>query len=87
MPTSWATPNREPLKLGGNQAAYIGGYAAFAGAMGALAGQKSDRPTGRVTLDLLSACFWVNWKALAAGAMGMPMSRQGANAEWPIIPL
>ncbi len=79
-------PNREPLKLGGNQAAYIGGYAAFAGAMGALAGQQAGHPTGRVTLDLFSANCWVNWKALAAGAMGMAMTREGTNAEWPILP-
>ena len=79
-------PTREPLKLGGNQAAYIGGYAAFAGAMGALAGHHSGNGTGRVTLDLLSANFWVNWKCLAAGAMDIPMSRQGTNAEWPVIP-
>lgn len=78
-------PTREPLKLGGNQAAYIGGYAAFAGAMGALAGQQSGRPTGRVTLDLFSANCWVNWKALAAGAMGMAMTREGKDAEWPIL--
>ncbi len=79
-------PDREPLKLGGNQAAYIGGYAAFAGAMGALAGQQAGRPTGRVTLDLFGANCWVNWKALAAGAMGMSISREGKNAEWPVIP-
>ena len=79
-------PTREPLKLGGNQAACIGGYAAFAGVMGALAGHQSGNATGRVTLDLLSASFWVNWKCLAAGAMDIPMSRQGKDAEWPIIP-
>lgn len=79
-------PDREPLKLGGNQAACIGGYAAFAGAMGALAGQAAKKPTGRVTLDLFSANCWVNWKALAAGAMGMSMTREGKNAEWPVLP-
>ena len=79
-------PAREPLKLGGNQAAYVGGYAAFAGAMGALAGHQSGNATGRVTLDLLSANFWVNWKSLAAGAADMPISREGKNAEWPVIP-
>ncbi len=79
-------PDREPLKLGGNQAAYIGGYAAFSGAMGALAGQQSGHPTGRVTLDLFSANCWVNWKAVAGGAMGIHMTREGKKAEWPILP-
>lgn len=75
-------PDREPLRLGGHQAAYAGGLSAFTGLMGALC---TDTPEV-VQVSLLETAVWLNWKNIASAAVGgNAPSRAGRASDWPII--
>lgn len=75
-------PDREPLRLGGHQAAYAGGLSAFTGLMGALC---TDGPEV-VQVSLLETAVWLNWKNIASAAVGGDVpSRAGRHADWPIV--
>lgn len=77
-------PEREPLRLGGHQAAYAAGLAAFTAMMAGLT-KNADEPRD-YCVSLLDVMIWLNWKA-PAGALflGRPPSREGAQAEWRTI--
>lgn len=79
-------PEREPLKLGGHQASYTAGYAIFS-AIVTLALQKTRfGTTAQAEVDVYSTCAWVNWKAVAFGALNHEIKREGKQAEWPVFP-
>jgi crotonobetainyl-CoA:carnitine CoA-transferase CaiB-like acyl-CoA transferase len=82
-------PARAPLRLGGHQAAYAAGLAAFTGLAAAL-----GRPRARdgraapetVHVSLLETAIWLNWKSVATAATGGTVPRRlGPAADWPVI--
>lgn len=79
-------PAREPLRLGGHQAAYAAGMSAFT-AMGALlTGQEAGLPARYAKISLIETLLWVNWKTVSATqAMGRSPTRKGARAEFPVF--
>ena len=79
-------PNREPLVPAANFGAHTIGYAAF-GAISALS--ATMKRFGRIesaVVDGETTLSWVNWKAAVAGELGQTLSRQGDDAEWPVLP-
>jgi crotonobetainyl-CoA:carnitine CoA-transferase CaiB-like acyl-CoA transferase len=83
-------PNREPLRLGGHQAAYSAGLAAFSGLAAALcqpAVQTSGAPEREIVeVSLLETAIWLNWKTIATVATGGRVpKRSGQAGDWPII--
>jgi crotonobetainyl-CoA:carnitine CoA-transferase CaiB-like acyl-CoA transferase len=79
-------PARAPVALGGHQAAFTTGYAAFTAAMALLAGRELQGVSEQATVDALSSLAWINWKAGASAAMGTPTTREGEASEWPVLP-
>lgn len=80
-------PEREPLMLGGHQASFPTGYAAFTGLMAALASHQLQGKGDFVTLDVLSVLTWINWKAVAGAKFGLQITtREGSLGEWPVVP-
>ena len=79
-------PDRQPLKLGGYQAAYTTGYAIYAALVSLILKTKRFGGAHTAKVDALSALTWANWKALAFGALGKEMIRQGRDAEWLVFP-
>ena len=79
-------PDREPLKLGGHQASYIAGYAIYGALVSLVLHKKRFGNYGQAEVDVFSACTWVNWKAVAFGALGQEIKREGKQAEWPVFP-
>ncbi|MCY4322929.1 MAG: CoA transferase [Gammaproteobacteria bacterium] len=70
-----------------------GDYAAGTVALAVLAAITSlvalRRRGGRADIAHIharSVLSWVNWKAAVAGDLGRDLRREGARAEWPIIP-
>jgi crotonobetainyl-CoA:carnitine CoA-transferase CaiB-like acyl-CoA transferase len=79
-------PERAPLRLGGHQAAYAAGLAAFTALMTGLAGRASDAPPATFDVSLLEVVLWVNWKAPAGAMMlGGAPHRRGSDAEWQTV--
>jgi crotonobetainyl-CoA:carnitine CoA-transferase CaiB-like acyl-CoA transferase len=81
-------PEREPLRLGGHQAAYAAGLAAFSGLAAALCLPATRGPRAQeiVEVSLLETSVWLNWKALATAATGGRVpKRSGQAGDWPII--
>ena len=70
-------PGREPLMLGGRQASFSSGYAAFTGLMAALASHRWQGRGDLITLDMLSVMTWVNWKAVAGSKFGLSLTPGG----------
>jgi crotonobetainyl-CoA:carnitine CoA-transferase CaiB-like acyl-CoA transferase len=79
-------PRREPLMLGGHQAGFSAGYAAFTGLAAALASHRFRGQGDLVRLDVLSVMTWLNWKAVAGAKYGQCLKREGPMAEWPVLP-
>lgn len=79
-------PDREPLKLGGHQASYIAGYAIYGALVSSVLHKKRFGNYGQAEVDVFSACTWVNWKAVAFGALQQEIKREGKQAEWPVFP-
>ncbi|HUN52382.1 MAG TPA: CoA transferase, partial [Candidatus Sulfotelmatobacter sp.] len=79
-------PRGSPVALGGHQAAFTTGYAAFAAATALLAGKVLQGVGEQAEVDALSSLCWVNWKAGASAAMGSRTTREGETAEWPVLP-
>jgi crotonobetainyl-CoA:carnitine CoA-transferase CaiB-like acyl-CoA transferase len=80
-------PEREPLRLGGHQAAYSAGLSAFTGLLAALCLARAGAGAPRtVHVNLLDTLLWINWKSVIAGqvAANSP-SRQGRAAEWQVL--
>lgn len=79
-------PAREPLRLGGHQAAYAAGMSAFTAMMALLSGREAGRAADVAKVSLIETMVWVNWKAVsAAQAQGRAPSRRGAKAEFQVL--
>lgn len=79
-------PAREPLRLGGHQAAYAAGMSAFTAMMALLSGREVGRAADVAKVSLIETMVWVNWKAVsAAQAQGRAPSRRGAKAEFQVL--
>ena len=78
-------PDGAPLvprgEWGSATAAYAVGAALAAAQALALRGD-----TDVATVDCVDALRWVNWKAPAMAWAGAPITREGSNAEWPVLP-
>ena len=80
-------PDAAPVPLGGHQASYVAGLAAFSGLMGALSMCDHGAAGETVTISALEANIWSNWKSFAERLyMGRSPTRQGAQAEWQTFP-
>jgi len=80
-------PARAPLRLGGHQAAYSAGLAAYAGLMAGLMTRKRHGTGETVDISLLDVALWVNWKSPAGALLlGRAPTRQGPEAEWQVLP-
>lgn len=80
-------PDAAPVPLGGHQASYVAGLAAFSGLMGALSMCDQGAAREAVTVSALEANIWSNWKSFAERLyMGKSPTRQGAMAEWQAFP-
>ncbi len=80
-------PARAPLRLGGHQAAYSAGLAAYAGLMAGLMTRKRHGAGETVNISLLDVALWVNWKSPAGALLlGRAPTRQGPEAEWQVLP-
>jgi len=78
-------PERQPLRLGGHQAAYAAGLSAFTGLTAALCGATRAAPE-MVRVSLLETAVWLNWKNVAAVATGGEApTRTGRAADWPVL--
>ncbi len=80
-------PDHEPLKIGGHQVVSAGGYAAFSALVALCLKKARLSVTDRAEVNLLGVMTWVNWKAVALGALGKELKREGAQAEWPVFRL
>jgi crotonobetainyl-CoA:carnitine CoA-transferase CaiB-like acyl-CoA transferase len=80
-------PARKPLKLGGHQASYAAGLAAFSGLAAALAARDAGQRAPHVRVSLAEVMQWVNWKAASgAAASGTAPGREGKASEFQIVP-
>jgi crotonobetainyl-CoA:carnitine CoA-transferase CaiB-like acyl-CoA transferase len=80
-------PDAAPVPLGGHQASYVAGLAAFSGLMGALSMIDQGAKSETVTVSALEANIWSNWKSFAERLyMGRSPTREGINAEWQAFP-
>jgi crotonobetainyl-CoA:carnitine CoA-transferase CaiB-like acyl-CoA transferase len=77
-------PDREPLKLGGQQEAFSLGLSVYSGLAAALAAKDQSQRT--IHASLLETIIWLNWKALPLDAHtdALP-SRAGREGEWQIL--
>ena len=78
-------PDGQPLAMGGHQTAYAMGYAIFCAAMAAIAKLTIQGETDRARVTAVDALAWINWKGIAAGALGFPVVRGGRGAEAPVL--
>ncbi len=80
-------PAEAPVPLGGHQASYVAGLAAFSGLAAALASRARGAERESVTVSALEACLWSNWKSFAERLyLGRTPTRQGSLSEWQAIP-
>jgi crotonobetainyl-CoA:carnitine CoA-transferase CaiB-like acyl-CoA transferase len=75
-------PAREPLKLGGHQAAYSAGTSAATAMLAALCtGEKV-----KTIVSMLDTMVWINWKSpVGSQITGSAPSRQGSESEWQVV--
>ena len=78
-------PGEPPLSMGGHQTAYATGYAAFCACMASMAQNVFQKTQDVVRVNALDALAWVNWKGVAAGALGFPITRAGQASEAPVL--
>jgi crotonobetainyl-CoA:carnitine CoA-transferase CaiB-like acyl-CoA transferase len=80
-------PQREPLKLGGHQAAYAAGLAAYTGLAAALCRPREAAgfPAETIHVSMLDTLVWLNWKSVPSRATAKPLTRTGAAAEWQVV--
>ena len=75
---------RAPLRLGGHQAAYAAGLAAYAALAAGLCTPRAAAPSV-ARVSLLETALWLNWKNLATASLGEPPStRSGQAMAWPV---
>ncbi|MEM7275980.1 MAG: CoA transferase, partial [Actinomycetota bacterium] len=78
-------PAGAPQVPAGQWGAMTVGYAVLA----ALASVRALALGGEadvVTVDCVDALRWVNWKAIALADLDRPITREGADSAWPILP-
>lgn len=80
-------PQREPLKLGGHQAAYAAGLAAYAGIAAALCRPRLEGKlrAETVQVSMLDTLVWLNWKSVPSRASAHALTRSGMAAEWQVV--
>jgi benzylsuccinate CoA-transferase BbsF subunit len=79
-------PARAPLRLGGHQAAYAGGLAAFAALTAAIGAAESGLPAEPARTSLVETMLWINWKAVSgAQATGESPPRHGEDSEFMVL--
>jgi crotonobetainyl-CoA:carnitine CoA-transferase CaiB-like acyl-CoA transferase len=80
-------PQREPLRMGGHQAAYAAGLAAYTGVAAALCRRVDGRVAPEVIeISLLDTAVWLNWKSAAIAVLGRPVPRRlGRISAWPVV--
>jgi crotonobetainyl-CoA:carnitine CoA-transferase CaiB-like acyl-CoA transferase len=80
-------PDAAPVALGGHQASYVAGLAAFSGLAAALAGRDLGADSETITVSATEACLWANWKSFAEKLyLGRGPTREGRLAEWQAFP-
>jgi crotonobetainyl-CoA:carnitine CoA-transferase CaiB-like acyl-CoA transferase len=80
-------PARAPLKLGGHQAAYAAGLAAYTGIAAALCRPRVDGrvPRETVHVSMLETVVWLNWKSVSVRPGEPALKRTGDAAEWQVV--
>lgn len=78
-------PNEQPLMMGGHQTAYAMGYAVFLATMASFAKLRFQGARDTARVNAIDALAWINWKGVAAGALGFPIRRGGRGAEAPVL--
>jgi crotonobetainyl-CoA:carnitine CoA-transferase CaiB-like acyl-CoA transferase len=80
-------PARAPLKLGGYQAAYAAGLAAYTGIAAALCRPRIDGklPRETVHVSMLDVVIWLNWKSVSVRPDEPALTRTGDAAEWQVV--
>ncbi len=80
-------PQRQPLRMGGHQAAYAAGLAAYTGIAAALCRNVDGRvPPEVIEVSLLDTVIWLNWKSAAIAVLGRPVPRRsGRVSAWPVV--
>jgi crotonobetainyl-CoA:carnitine CoA-transferase CaiB-like acyl-CoA transferase len=80
-------PARAPLKLGGHQAAYAAGLAAYTGIAAALCRPRVDGklPRETVHVSMLDVVIWLNWKSVSVRSGEPALTRTGDAAEWQVV--
>lgn len=80
-------PDREPLALGGHQAAHAAGSACFSAMMLGLAGRATHGLGDAFDVSLFDVLAWVNWKGVSGRALGQQRcsTREGDTAEWTVL--
>ena len=78
-------PDGQPLMMGGHQTAYAMGYAVFLAAMASVAKLTFQGKGDTARVNAVDALAWINWKGVAAGALGFPIRRGGRAAEAPVL--
>ena len=79
-------PKRAPLVPAANYGAHTIGYAAFAAISALSASLKRYQRVESAVVHGEASLSWVNWKAAVAGELGQSLTRQGEDAEWPVLP-
>ncbi len=80
-------PDRAPLRLGGHQIAYSAGLAAYLAVIDLCAHRAPGAAPSSRRVDLLDIAVWLNWKAVGAAALGLPVpTRLGTNGDWVVVP-
>ena len=80
-------PARAPLKLGGHQAAYAAGLAAYTGIAAALCRPRvgGNIPAETVQVSMLDTVIWLNWKSVSVPPGQPALTRIGSAAEWQVV--
>ena len=80
-------PDAAPVALGGHQASYVAGLAAFSGLAAALCARDAGAAGETVTVSATEASLWANWKSFAERLyLGRGPTREGRLAEWQALP-
>ena len=78
-------PDGAPLVPSGEWGGATAAYAVVAALSSAQAlAARGDADVA--TVECVDALRWVNWKAPAMAWAGAPITREGSNAEWPVLP-
>ncbi|MGE5511947.1 MAG: CoA transferase [Bacteroidota bacterium] len=80
-------PDAAPVPLGGHQASYVTGLAAFSALCASLSARAQGAAGETATVSAVEANLWSNWKSFAERLyLGRCPTRQGELAEWQTVP-